>query len=399
MTTFLHPGDAGYDNGRKALRPTLDPRPAVVVPAESTADVRAAVVEARRRSLPFAVQATGHGTHTAHDGALLLRTDAMAGVVVDPHRRVARVGPGARWRDVLAAAAPFGLAPLSGSSPDVGVTGYTLGGGLGWLARRHGLAADSVLGARVVLADGGVVTARDDLLWALRGGGGSFGVVTGLEFRLYEMAPVYAGAVTFGRDRAAETLAFYRGWVERVPDDLSTAVLLHRDGTMAIKAMYAGPADRGRALLAPLWTVAGPVVADGMRVLDYADAAMGGTSAVTFDQVRALDDRLVDALVAEPGCTVEVRHWGGRIARDTGAAAHRDAPLSVILDAVPTSPELARAGIGSSFLNFLGDPARTHTAFTPENWAALRRVKSTVDPDNLFRAGMAVPPASVAVAA
>ncbi|GAA1034992.1 FAD-binding oxidoreductase [Virgisporangium ochraceum] len=399
MTTFLHPGDAGYDNGRKALRPTLDPRPAVVVPAESTADVPAAVVEARGRSLPFAVQATGHGTHTAHDGALLLRTDAMAGVVVDPHRRVARVGPGARWRDVLAAAAPFGLAPLSGSSPDVGVTGYTLGGGLGWLARRHGLAADSVLGARVVLAVGVEVTARDDLLWALRGGGGSFGVVTGLEFRLYEMAPVYAGAVTFGRDRAAETLAFYRGWVERVPDDLSTAVLLHRDGTMAIKAMYAGPADRGRALLAPLWTVAGPVVADGMRVLDYADAAMGGTSAVTFDQVRALDDRLVDALLLEPGCTVAVRHWGGRIARDTGAAAHRGAPLSVILDAVPTSPELARAGIGSSFLNFLGDPARTHTAFTPENWAALRRVKSTVDPDNLFRAGMAVPPASVAVAA
>lgn len=123
MTTFLHPGAAGYDNGRKALKPTLDPRPAVVVPAENTADVRAAVVEARRRSLPFAVQATGHGTHTAHDGALLLRTGAMAGVVVDPHRRVARVGPGARWRDVLAAAAPFGLAPLSGSSPDVGVTG------------------------------------------------------------------------------------------------------------------------------------------------------------------------------------------------------------------------------------------------------------------------------------
>jgi FAD/FMN-containing dehydrogenase len=402
MTTFLHPGDAGYDEGRTALKPALDPHPAVVVAAENTDDVRAAVVEARRRSLPFAVQATGHGTHVAHDGALLLRTGAMAGVVVDPHRRVARVGPGARWRDVLAAAAPFGLAPLSGSSPDVGVTGYTLGGGLGWLARRHGLAADSVLGARVVLADGSVVTARDDLLWALRGGGGSFGVVTGLEFRLYEVGPVYAGAVTFGRERAAETLAFYRGWVERVPDELSTAVLLTRDGTLVIKAVYAGAADRGRALLDPLWTVAGPVVADGMRVVDYANTAMGGTSAVTFDQVRTLDDRLVDALVAEPGCTVEIRHWGGRIARDTGAAAHRDAPLSVIVDAAVserTGAALAGVGRGSSFLNFLGDPARTHTAFTPENWAALRRVKSTVDPDNVFRTGMAVPPAPAAAAA
>ncbi len=394
MTTFLRPGDTGYDQARRALKPSLDPRPAVVVEAVGTDDVRAAVVAARRHRMPFAVQATGHGTHTAHDGALLLKTGAMAGVVVDPDRGVARVGPGARWRDVLAAAAPFGLAPLSGSSPDVGVTGYTLGGGLGWLARRHGLAADSVVGARVVLADGSVVTATDDLLWALCGGGGSFGVVTGLEFRLYPVARVYAGAVTFGRERAAETLAFYREWTTRTPDDLSTAVLLHRDGTLVIKAMYAGDADRGRALLTPLWTVAGPARTDTMRVLDYGQAAMGGTSARTFDQVRVLDDTLIDALVTEPDATVEIRHWGGRIARDTGAAAHRDAPLSVILDVVPTdrtATALAGAGKGSSFLNFLADPARTATAFTPENWAALRRIKATVDPDNVFNAGVPAP--------
>ena len=153
----------------------------------------------------------------------------MKSVLVDPDRRIARVGPGARWADVLAAAAPFGLAPLSGSSPDVGVTGYTLGGGLGWLAREHGLAADSVLRALVVTADGELVTApRPDLLWALRGGGGSFGVVTALEFRLHPVSRVYAGAVTFGRERAAEVLAFYRSWIERIPDALSTAVLLKR---------------------------------------------------------------------------------------------------------------------------------------------------------------------------
>src|SRR6185503_15719811 len=114
---------------------------------------------ARRDGLPFAVQATGHGTHVAHDGAVLLDTGAMTRVLVDPDRRVARVGPGARWGDVLRAAAPFGLAPLSGSSPDVGVIGYTLGGGLGWLARRYGLAADSVLRAHVVTADGTPLTA------------------------------------------------------------------------------------------------------------------------------------------------------------------------------------------------------------------------------------------------
>lgn len=402
----LRPGDPGYDAARKPLNPALDPHPAVVVQAAGPADVRAAVLAARHAGLPFAVQATGHGTHVAHDGALLLRTGAMAAVLVDPDRRVCRVGPGARWRDVLAAAAPFGLAPLCGSSPDVGVTGYTLGGGLGWLAREHGLAADSVLRARVVTADGGVRTASADrdpeLFWALRGGGGSYGVVTSLEFRLYPVTRVYAGAVTFGRERAAETLAFYRRWIDRIPDALSTAVLLTRDGSLVVKAMYNGPADQGRRLLEPLWEVAGPVRRDDMRVADFASAAMGGTFARAFDQVRTLDDDLIAALVAEPDATVEIRHWGGRIARDAGAAAHRDAPLSVILDAAPSArvtEALGNSGLGSNFLNFLHDPARTATAFTARNWSALRRIKATYDPDNLFGAGPAIPPAAARASA
>src|SRR6185437_629725 len=255
------------------LNPALDPRPAVVVQAAGAGDVRAAVLAARRHALPFAVQATGHGTHVAHDDGLLLRTGTMASVVIDPDRRVARVGPGARWGDVLRAAAPFGLAPLSGSSPDVGVTGYTLGGGLGWLARRYGLAADSVLRALVVTADGELEVATPDrnaeLFWALCGGGGSFAVVTGLEFRLYPVAQVYAGAVTFGRERAAETLTCYRDWIERVPDALSTAVLLNRDGTLVVKALYDGPADQGRRLLEPLLRAAGPVREDKRRIVDF----------------------------------------------------------------------------------------------------------------------------------
>ncbi len=402
----FRPGDPGYDDHRKPLNPTLDPHPALVVQAAGTADVQAVVLAASRHSRPFAVQSTGHGTHVAHDGAYLLRTGAMASVLIDPDRRVARVGPGARWGDVLRAAAPFGLAPLSGSSPDVGVTGYTLGGGLGWLARRYGLAADSVLRAVVVTADGELTIADPDrnteLFWALRGGGGSFGVVTGLEFRLYPVATVCAGAVTFGRERAAETLAFYRDWIARVPDALSTAVLLNRDGTLTVKAMYTGSPDRGRRLLGPLLRVAGPVRQDGLRVVQYAQAGMGGTYARTFDQVHTLDDDLIAALVAEPDATVEVRHWGGRIARDRGAAAHRDAPLSVILDTVPsarTSAALGRSGIGSSFLNFLHDPSRTATAFTFDNWTALRRIKALVDPDNVFGANHAVPPAFISTAA
>src|SRR3954471_20235776 len=138
----LHrPGDAAYDALRRPHSPALDPGPALVVEAYGAADVRAAVVAAREYGLPFAVQGTGHGTHVACDGGVLVRTGAMATVLVDPDRRVAHVGAGARWADVLAAAAPFGLAPLSGSDPSVGVAGYTLGGGLGWLARPRRVAA------------------------------------------------------------------------------------------------------------------------------------------------------------------------------------------------------------------------------------------------------------------
>src|SRR4051794_14623001 len=226
------PGDGQYDARRRAVSPALDSRPAMVVEAFGAADVRAAVVAAREYGLPFAVQSTGHGTHVPCDGGILVRTGAMATVLVDPDARVAHVGAGARWGDVLAAAAPFSLAPLSGSDPSVGVAGYTLGGGLGWLARRHGFAADSLQRAEGVTAEGGVVTAsRDehpDLHWALRGGGGGFGVVTAMEIALHPVERVYAGTAYYAVERAAETLARYREWIAGAPDALSTAVLLTR---------------------------------------------------------------------------------------------------------------------------------------------------------------------------
>jgi FAD/FMN-containing dehydrogenase len=192
------PSDEDYDAQRATWSGTLDQRPALIARAETPADVRAAVVAAREHDLPLAVQATGHGTHVPADGALLLKTSQMAEVLVDPDRRIARVGPGARWGDVIAASTPFGLAPLSGTSTTVGVAGYTLGGGLGWLSRKHGFAADSLLRADVVTADGAIVTANaarcTDLLWALRGAGGNFGVVTSLELALFPAARVYGGS-------------------------------------------------------------------------------------------------------------------------------------------------------------------------------------------------------------
>ena len=407
------PGEGAYDAQRQPLHATIDPWPAMVIEASGATDVRAAVVAAREHDLPLAVQATGHGTHVASDGAILVRTTGMATVLVDPDRRVARVGPGAVWGDVVAAAAPFGLAPLSGSSPDVGVTGYTLGGGVGWLARKHGFAADSLLRAEVVTADGSIVTAsadeHADLFWALRGGGGNFGVVTALEFRLHPVARVYAGTSYFAIDRAAETLARYREWIADAPDALSTAVLLTRlpEGhrVLAIRALHVGEADEAQRLLAPLFAAAGAPLVDGMRPMRFADAAMGGTAPRHVELLDELPDAVIDALVAaDPQVsTVEVRHWGGAMARPeagAGPVGHRGVPLSVILDAqVPAvAAALAPHATGGSFLNFLADPARTETAYTPANYARLRTVKASYDPDNLFRVNHNIAPAQSGVA-
>src|SRR3954465_3916557 len=402
----LHrPGEAAYDALRRPHAPALDPHPALVVEAYGAADVRAAVVAARDYGLPFAVQGTGHGTHVPCDDGVLVRTGAMATVLVDPDRRIAHVGAGARWADVLAAAAPFGLAPLSGSDPSVGVAGYTLGGGLGWLPRRRRRPADSLRRGQVVAAGGGLVTAsaseHPDLFWALRGGGGGFGVVTALEIDLHPVDRVYAGTAYFAIERARDVLARYRDWIAAAPDALSTAVLLTRlDGerALALRVMHAGEPAEAERLLAPLRAVAGPALADDLRVTRFADAAMGGTAPRHLDLFETLPDGATDVLLAaRERATVEVRHWGGAIARpgaDAGPAGDRSTALSAIVDA--PAPGLAAAlapyATGGSFLNFLADPARTEAAFTAPNLRRLREVRRAYDPVEVFSVGHAIAP-------
>jgi FAD/FMN-containing dehydrogenase len=413
------PGDVEYDVQRRPLIPTMDPRPLVVAEAAGRADVQAAVVAARRYGLPLAVQATGHGTRVPSDGGVLLKTSGMTSVLVDPQRRVAKVGPGTKWGAVIDAAAPFGLAPLAGSSRDVGVTGYTLGGGIGWLARKYGFAADSVLRAEVVTADGRLLTAsadeHPDLFWALRGGGGNFGIVTSLEFRLYPVSQVHAGITYFGIERAAEALAYYREWVGQIPNELSTAVVLTRPPdspevaeplrggrALAIKALYAGEADLAEHLLRPLFDVAGPTLAGGLRTMNFAESAMGGTAARYLDLVDELPDDLIDGLTRladtedKPAPTVEIRHWGGAMAHPgpgAGPVGHRAAPYSLIIDQdVPELADLLRTS-GRTFLNFLGDPSRTESAYAVEDYRRLREVKRAYDPDNFFHLNHNIPPA------
>src|SRR5215470_7139904 len=222
------PGEAGYDQARQAWNLAVDERPAVVVEAGSAADVTRAVRFARAQGMRIAPQGTGHGAPPLEplDGAMLLRTSRMRSVRIDPVSRTARAEAGAQWQDVTVPAGEYGLAALAGSSPNVGVTGYTLGGGIGWLARRYGLAANSVTAAEVVIPDGHLVRAdagrEPDLYWAVRGGGGSVGVVTALQMRLYPVRDLYAGALFFPIQRSAEVLHAWRAWTGTVPDEVTS---------------------------------------------------------------------------------------------------------------------------------------------------------------------------------
>jgi FAD/FMN-containing dehydrogenase len=376
------PGDQAYNAGRATWSGALDQRPAVVAEALNARDVQATVIAAREHALPFAVQATGHGTHAACDGGLLLKTSLMAEVLVDPDRRVARVGPGARMGDIAAAAAPFGLAPVAGSNPTVGVAGFTLGGGFGPLSRRHGFAADNLLRADVVTADGEHLTAtadrHADLFWALRGGGGNFGVVTGMEIRLHRVDRVYAGTAHFDVEHAAATLAFYREWAPTQPAGLTTSIAITPDG-LAIRAHAVGGAERA---LRPLYDVAGPRRAYEERVT--------GIAPRHFHLFRDLPD-----IAGTTANAIEVRYWGGSMTDGDAPVGHRHVPFSVTVDgSAEAAAPLAKQATGGSFLNFLHDTTRTHTAYTPENYARLQNLKRVYDPESLFSLGHHIAPSA-----
>ncbi len=430
------PGDDSYDAARLPWQRRIDPYPALIAEANGKRDVQAAVRFAREHDLPLAVQATGHGTVAPADGSLLLKTSQMRSVEVNAGERVARVGPGALWSDVIAAGAPHGLAPLSGTSATVGVTGYTLGGGAGWLSRAYGYAADSVLRAEVVTADGELLAVsageHPDLFWALRGGGGNFGVVTALEFRLCPVDRVYGGMAMFDAARAADAFAVYREWALDEPDESNTALVVmtvpplpqlpeavRGRRVLMLRTLYLGGPEEAGRVLEPLLDGAGPPLMNGLAEASYADAtAMGpppppAFAETHFELLREVPDEVISTAVEADGrvSAVELRHWGGAMARPedgAGPIGHRDVPFSVVAMAQVEDREqlaAAEAGVaelaaalrphatGGSFLNFLGDPGRTASAYTPEDYRRLVGVKRAYDPDNLFGANHNIPPA------
>ena len=224
------PGESGWDAARQAWNLTADQQPSLVAFAESAAEVRHAVDFARSHGLKLAAQGTGHAASSLEplEDTLLLKTMRMGSVEVNAAERTARVEAGALWGDLAVAAGEHGLSALSGSSPDVGVVGYTLGGGIGWLSRRHGLASNSVTAIEVVMADGELVRAdhdhETDLFWALRGGGGSFGVVTALELELFETPAIHAGGMMWPAERAPEVFEAYRSLAAAAPAEFTSGI-------------------------------------------------------------------------------------------------------------------------------------------------------------------------------
>ncbi|MFD3420181.1 FAD-binding protein [Streptomyces decoyicus] len=362
----LVPGDDGYDTERSGFQLAYRHRPDVIVGAECAGDVVAAVGFARAQGLPVAVQATGHGLSAATDGGLLISTRRMAGVRVDAAARTARVEAGVVWGQVVEAAAPYGLAPLNGSSPGVGVISYTLGGGVGVLARTYGFAADQVRSVDLVTADARQlhVTADSDpeLFRALLGGGHGLGVVTAMEFGLVPVARLYGGQLVFGGERIDAALAAYPDWTATVPDELtsSLALIVYPDLPQLpeplrgrylaqIRIAYTGSAEEGERLVAPLRAV-GPRVSDELREMPYADshtihrdpsdphaydgdnALLSGLDAAALHRVAALTGP--DAPVM---CVVQLNHLGGAMAKRggpdevAGFVGHRDARFALRL--------------------------------------------------------------------
>jgi len=436
------PADAGWDAARQAWNLTADQHPAAVAFAENTNDVVAVVRFARERGLRVAPQTTGHAAPALPglQGSLLLKTSRMTGVEIDPDRRTARAEGGALWEHVAVPAADHGLAALHGSSGGVGVVGYTLQGGLGWLARRHGLACNSVVAAEVVTADGGVLQVDADhepeLFWALRGGTGSFGVVTALEFALYELSEVYAGQLMWPQEQAPEVIAAFGEWATGAPDTATTSVKLANfppipaipeplrgRSLVSVGVAFCGSQDEGEAVIAPLREV-GERYLDTVATIPAADLRWvagdppnpvpGQTGGFLL---RDLPREALDAYVevsgpgsGSPLLFLEVRPLGGALARsspDHGALDRLDAAATVYGVGMPVPPPVGRA-ISAHFdrveealapwqsesrlLSFADRSRDAADGFQAETYARLRRAKARYDPDQLILSSHEVTP-------
>jgi hypothetical protein len=439
----VEPGDESWDEARTAWNLTADQHPAAVVVATSADDIAETVRFAFDNGYGVTAQGTGHGAAALTsrlDGVILIKTHEMRGVEIDPETRTARAQAGALWMDVTAPAHEHGLAALAGSSPDVGVVGYTLGGGLSWLSRTYGVAANSVTAIEVVTADGQIIRTDADndpaLFWALRGGGGSFGIVTAIEFTLYPVPEVYAGVMFWPIERAAEVLHAWHDLVPSLPESMTTVGRLlmlppipeipeplRGRKFVVVEAIHLGDEREGAELLAPLRQLAPemdtvatiparalsalhmdpehpvPGAGDGMLLRDL--------EAGTIDAIAGLGmSGALDALLS-----VELRQLGGAIGRPApgqGAVGHFDAAYAMFAVGIAPVPPAKHAVLAAvdtviaaleqhrsdtSYVNFherSTDPAKV---YPPTVHRRLAELKRWYDPTDVIRSNHPIAPA------
>jgi FAD/FMN-containing dehydrogenase len=433
------PGDAEWDVARQAWNLAVDQRPAAVALPESADDVIAVVEYARAHGLRVAAQGTGHNAAPLGplDDTVLVKTSRMRGVRVDPRASTVRVEAGVLWQEATNAAAEHGLAALAGSSPDVGVVGYSLGGGISWLARKHGLSANSVVAVEIVTADGRLVRADSEheaeLFWAVRGGGGSFGVVTALELRLFPIKEVYAGVLFFPLERASEVLHAWRTWVDGVPDEVTSVGrilqfppipdlpdFLSGRSFAVVEANSLLGEDETARLLEPLRAL-GPEIDTFATIpasslsklhMDPEQPVPGiGDGMMLADLTGEGIDAFVTAAAGSALLSAEIRHLGGALARSAphhGAADKLDAGFIMFAVGIPMNAEIAAAieeGIDevkaalepwraeTMYMNFSERQIESKRLLRAGNYRRARRVKAAVDPTELFRSNHPIPPA------
>lgn len=442
--SVIVPGHPAYDEARSIWNGMIDRKPAVIVRCRTEAEVTQAVRYARERDLVVAIRGGGHNIagHAVCDGGLMIDLSTMRQVRVDaPGRRVI-VQPGATLREVDHATQPHGLATPTGINSTTGIAGLALGGGFGWLSRKFGLTSDNLVSARVVTAAGDCIavsaSSHAELYWALRGGGGNFGVVTEFEFALHPVGPeVYAGLVVFSRAEAATVLRKYRDFVATVPDELSVWLVLrrapplpflppavHGQDVLVLALCYLGSEESGRELVTPLGkfgTVLGRHV--GLQPFTAWQQTFdplltpGARNYWKSHNFRELKDGLLDALVGfagqapSPHCEIFVAQLGGQVARvPAGATAfgNRDAGFMMNVHGRWYLPDEDEAGIawarevyqgtlpfatGGAYSNFLTaeETDRVKSAFGA-NYARLAKVKRAYDPENFFRLNQNIRP-------
>ena len=442
---LLEPQDDGYDDARVLFNAMVDRRPALIAQCDGVDDVAAAIRFARARELPLAVRAGGHSVAGASlcDDGVVIDLRRLRDVEIDAERCVGRVGAGCTWGDFDRAAQAKGRATTGGRVSTTGVGGLTLGGGSGWLERKHGLACDNLIAVELVTADGELIRAsadeHRDLFWALHGGGGNFGVATAFEFRLHPIDPeVFVLFAIHRADRERELLAVFRDFMATAPDEVGLAFAhftgpegdptippeLVGEPLAMFAGMYAGPVAEGERVLAPLREY-GPPAVDESGPMAYADFQCsiddppGFRNWWTAEYLTDVTDEALDLIAAHSARTPSgpsqtlVVPWGGAVTRagsDTTPMAKRDARWVVHPFALWDDPNdddavvawgrgfreaLAPHASAGVYLNFIGNEGegRVRAAFGEENYRRLAAIKAKYDPDNVFRQGHNIKPA------